>query len=82
MSRDSLELRRGPRRRGGVKNKNRETKVIHGAGSKTKVRTRGHLIRWSTQATSTRLRERSDLLSSQPPGSCSETKEYYEVILK
>ena len=31
--RDPLELRRGPRRRGGVKNKNRETKVIHGAGS-------------------------------------------------
>ena len=72
MSRDSLELRRGPRRPRGAKNKNR----------KTKVRTRGHLIRWSTLASSTRLRERSDLLSSQPPGSCSETKEYYEVILK
>ena len=43
---------------------------------------KGSLIRWSTQASSTRLRERSDLLSSQPPGSCSETKEYYEVILK
>ena len=39
-------------------------------------------IRWSTLASSARLRERSDLLSSRPPGSCSETKEYYEVILK
>ena len=37
---------------------------------------------WSTLASSARLRERSDLLSSRPPGSCSETKEYYEVILK
>ena len=34
MSRDSLELRRGHRRPRGAKNKNRKTKVIHGATSK------------------------------------------------
>ena len=31
MFRDSLVLERGPRRHGGGENKNRETKVIHGA---------------------------------------------------
>ena len=61
---------------------NRETKVIHRARSRNEGENKGHLIRWSTLASSTRLRERSDLFSSQPPGSCSETKEYYEVILK
>ena len=73
MFRDSLELVRGPRRRGGGLKQNSETKVIHRARS------------WNEgehSASSTRLRERSDLLSSRPPGSCSETKEYYEVILK
>ena len=65
MFRDSLELVRGPRRRGGVKNKNRETKVIHRARSWNEGE---NPIRWSTLASSARLRERSDLLSSQPPG--------------
>jgi len=77
--RDSLELVRGPRRRGGGLKQNRETKVIHRARSWNEG---DNPIRWSTLATSARLRERSDLLSSRPPGSCSETKEYYEVILK
>ena len=41
MFRDSLVLERGPRRHGGGENKNRETKVIHGANRGTKVGTKG-----------------------------------------
>ena len=82
MFRDSLDLVRGPRRRGGLLKQNRETKVIHRARSWNEGENKGALSEWSTLASSTRLRERSDLLSSRPPGSCSETKEYYEVILK
>jgi len=70
---------------GGVKNKNRETKAFGNRELEGKVGRRPLApapVPWSTLASSARLRERSDLLSSRPPGSCSETKEYYEVILK
>ena len=45
MFRDSLDLVRGPRRRGGLLKQNRETKVIHRARSWNEGENKGRPIR-------------------------------------